>query len=64
MAATHLGSKPVTRRIAGASSAGSAHTKPVTPSSTISLTAPRSRATTGVPQAIASIITIPNGSSH
>ena len=38
--------------------------KPVRPSSTISPTDPRGVATTGVPVAIASIITSPNGSSH
>ena len=35
---------------------------PVTPSSTTSRTEPRRYAMTGVPQAIASIITSPNGS--
>ena len=38
--------------------------KPVTPSSTISGTEPRFQATTGVPQAIASIITRPKGSGQ
>ena len=37
---------------------------PVTPSTTTSGTDPRRSATTGVPQAMASIMTIPNGSSH
>ena len=39
-------------------------TTPVRPSTTTSGTDPLARATTGVPQAIASTITIPNGSSH
>jgi hypothetical protein len=39
-------------------------TIPVTPSTTTSGTEPRRSATTGVPQAIASIITMPNGSSQ
>ena len=38
--------------------------KPVTPSSTPSGTEPRLNAITGVPQAIASIITRPNGSGQ
>ena len=38
--------------------------KPVTPCSTISGAEPRLKATTGVPQAIASIITRPNGSGQ
>jgi hypothetical protein len=38
--------------------------KPVTPSRTTSGTEPRRKATTGVPQAMASIITSPKGSSH
>ena len=38
--------------------------KPVTPSSITSGTEPRLNATTGVPQAIASIITRPNGSGQ
>ncbi len=38
--------------------------KPVTPSSTISGTEPRLNAITGVPHAIASIITRPNGSGQ
>jgi MFS family permease len=39
-------------------------TNPVTPSSTTSGTAPRSKAITGVPQAIASIMTRPKGSGQ
>src|ERR1043166_5679493 len=39
-------------------------TKPVTPSSTISGTEPFPKAMTGVPVAIASISTRPNGSGH
>ena len=38
--------------------------KPVTPSSTISGTEPQRQAMTGVPQAMASIITRPNGSGQ
>jgi hypothetical protein len=38
--------------------------KPVTPGSTTSRTEPQSQATTGVPQAMASIITRPNGSGQ
>jgi len=38
--------------------------KPVKPSSMTSGTAPRLKAITGVPQAIASIITRPNGSGQ
>ena len=38
--------------------------KPVTPSSITSGTEPRLKAITGVPQAIASIITRPNGSGQ
>ena len=37
---------------------------PVTPSSTSSTAAPAGHATTGVPHAIASTITSPNGSGH
>src|SRR5881396_1717244 len=39
-------------------------TKPVTPSSTTSATAPRRRPITGVPQAIASIMERPKGSAN
>jgi hypothetical protein len=38
--------------------------KPVTPSTTISGTAPQRHATTGVPHAMASIMTRPNGSGQ
>jgi hypothetical protein len=38
--------------------------KPVSPSTTTSATEPRRSATTGVPHAMASIITMPNGSSQ
>ena len=38
--------------------------KPVTPSSTTSGTEPRRQATTGVPQAMASIMARPNGSGQ
>src|SRR5439155_1471377 len=44
--------------------ATSSTTKPVTPSSTTSRTAPRPRAITGVPHAIASIIERPKGSAN
>src|SRR5215472_14590376 len=42
----------------------SSTTKPVSPSSTISGAEPRLKAITGVPQAIASIMTRPNGSGQ
>ena len=58
------GSISPTRVKAAGSSSGRSRTNPVTPSTTTSGTAPPRSATTGVPQAIASIITIPNGSSH
>ena len=48
----------------GRPAASSSRTNPVMPSSTISGTDPHGVATTGVPQASASIITIPNGSGH
>ena len=38
--------------------------KPVSPSATTSGTEPLRQATTGVPQAMASVITRPNGSGH
>ena len=47
-----------------ARSSGASRMKPVRPSSTISGTEPADVATTGVPQARASIITKPNGSDH
>ena len=43
---------------------GSARTKPVTPSATTSGTEPRAVASTGVPHAMASIITMPKGSGQ
>ncbi len=49
---------------AAASCRSSARTKPVVPSSTISGAAPRGVVTTGVPHARASIMHMPNGSSH
>ena len=45
-------------------SSTSRHMNPFTPSCTISSTAPPASARTGVPHAIASIITSPNGSGH
>ena len=51
-------------RTAPAALVSSSTTKPVTPSSTISETEPRLKAITGVPHAIASIITRPNGSGQ
>ena len=42
----------------------SSHRKPVVPSSTTSGAAPSGKARTGVPQAMASSITMPNGSFH
>jgi hypothetical protein len=58
------GSSSPTRSTARASSSVDALTKPVTPSSTTSGTEPLRQARTGVPHAMASIITRPNGSSH
>ena len=51
-------------RIALTASASLSTIKPVTPSSTISGTEPRLEAMTGVPQAMASIITKPKGSGQ
>ncbi|GAB3954484.1 hypothetical protein GCM10027614_61650 [Micromonospora vulcania] len=51
-------------RSARGSSSGRSQTSPVSPGRTSSGTAPRPSATTGVPVAIASSITMPNGSSH
>ncbi len=47
-----------------ASSSRSRQIQPLMPLWTISSTAPPAKARTGVPHAIASIITRPNGSSH
>ena len=52
------------RRTAATASSSEATTKPVTPSSTTSGTEPRRQATTGVPQAMASIMARPNGSGQ
>ncbi len=52
------------RRTAATAASQSSTMKPVTPSSTTSGTEPQRNATTGVPQAIASIITSPNGSGQ
>src|ERR1700761_5535063 len=57
------GSRSAAFLIAAGRSAGSSRMNPVTPSATTSGTEPRFSATTGVPQAMASIITMPNGSS-
>ena len=52
------------RPMASAMSATSRHRKPVMPSSTISGAAPSGKVSTGVPHAMASIITRPNGSGQ
>ena len=53
-----------TRATASTASSSEFTTKPVTPSSTISGTEPSFHAITGVPHAMASIITSPNGSAQ
>ena len=58
------GSISPTRSTAATKSSKSSTTNPVTPSSTTSGTEPCRMATTGVPQAMASIITSPNGSGQ
>ncbi len=50
--------------MASTMAASSSHRNPVTPSLTTSGAAPSGKASTGVPHAIASIITMPNGSFH
>ncbi len=55
-------SREATRAIASAIAVSSSQRKPVTPWSTTSGAAPSAKATTGVPHANASIITMPNGS--
>ena len=50
--------------MASAIACSSSTTKPVSPSSTISGAEPSGKAITGVPQAIASVITSPNGSGQ
>ena len=58
------GRGPRARATAATAPATSSTTKPVTPSVITSGTEPRRKATTGVPHAIASIITRPNGSGQ
>ena len=57
-------SRLAARPMAAIAASSVSATKPVTPSSMTSGTAPRRKATTGVPQAMASIMTRPNGSGQ
>ena len=56
--------RPATRSTACTASSMLSTTKPVTPSSITSGTEPLRQAMTGVPQAMASIMTRPNGSAQ
>jgi hypothetical protein len=58
------GSSSPSRWTAAAISFTEETTKPVSPSATTSGTDPLRQATTGVPQAMASVMTRPNGSAH